>query len=633
MNTTGAMSGSAPNQTHAIKHGDTFAVFDLFGDADALPECGVYHQDTRFLSRLALRINNESPALVSSAVSDDSVVVTVDLAGSGVRIRRTKFLWDATLHERLEIENDGDSAIELSIEIDADFVDLFEVRGFKRARRGRLDAARVRGDAIEFSYQGLDQQRRYTSIRFDPPPDESVRSRVCFQLKPAKTLLDLSVRCELGKRSSASIADFNDALRRLRSAPAINVGQKFVTKDEQLNAWLHRSLADLRMMLTETSSGVYPYAGLPWYSTVFGRDGIITAFECLSFDPTIARGVLTYLAATQATEESPQRDAQPGKILHETRGGEMAACGEVPFDRYYGSIDATPLFVMLAGAYYDRTADVDLIRSIRPNIGQALNWIDHFGDLDGDGFVEYERSARGGLRNQGWKDSDNAIFHAEGALAEGPIALCEVQAYVFAAKIAAANLARILEENALAEQLDRQAEALRRQFEEIFWCEELGTYAIALDGRKKPCQVRSSNAGHCLFAGIVNQDRAARVGATLMNEESFSGWGIRTIAATESRYDPMSYHNGSIWPHDNALIAAGFARYGLKKEATAIFQALSHASTHFELNRVPELFGGFARESGVGPTRYPISCSPQTWSACAVFLLFESGGQTVPSII
>ena len=615
------------SQSHAIKHGDTFAVFDLSGDIDVLPECGVYQQDTRFLSRLALRVDGERPSLVTSAISDDSVIVSVDLACRDVRIRLTIFLWDATLYERLQIENSGSSPVELSIEFDADFVDLFEVRGFKRTRRGRMDPPRVRGDMIRFSYKGLDRQRRRTTIRCNPPANGSAGSRMSFRVGPKiQTVLDVSVRCELNDQTPESARGFDEALRRLRSAfsRAGEVGGEFVTRDEKLRAWLHRSLADLRMMLTETPDGVYPYAGLPWYSTAFGRDGIIIALECLSFDPSIARGVLTYLAATQATEENPDRDAQPGKILHETRAGEMAACGEIPFDRYYGSIDATPLFVMLAGAYYDRTADVELIQLIWPNIERALDWIDNFGDLDGDGFIEYASSARGGLRNQGWKDSDNAIFHADGSFPDGPIALCEVQAYVFAAKRAAANLAKILNNDGLGKRLNDQAEKLRLRFEEIFWCEELSTYAIALDGNKQLCRVRSSNAGHCLFAGIVSRDRALRVAGVLMSEESFSGWGVRTIATTESSYDPMSYHNGSIWPHDNAIIAAGFARYGLTTEAEAIFRALLDASTHFELNRMPELFGGVTRQSDAGPAHYPISCSPQTWSACAVFLLIEA---------
>jgi glycogen debranching enzyme len=626
MNTPGITSDSSTRQTHAIKHGDTFAVLDRFGDIGVAPESGLYHHDTRFLSRLALTVDNERPTLISSAISDDSAVVTSVLAHKEFRIRRTTFLWNATLYQRLEIEDGRGSPIQLTLEVSADFVDLFEVRGFKRALRGCQNRPRVGENAIQFSYHGLDHRRRRTTIQFDPSPDELAKTQVCFRLQPGmQTVLDVSVRCESDDETWTPVANFDDALRQLRSQLShATADRQIVTADEQFKAWLSRSVADLRMMLTETAHGVYPYAGLPWYSTAFGRDGIITALECLSFDPSIARGVLGYLAATQATEENQDRDSQPGKILHETRAGEMSACGEILFDRYYGSVDATPLFVMLAGAYYERTRDIDLVRSIWPNLERAIGWIDTFGDVDGDGFVEYARSARGGLRNQGWKDSDDAIFHADGSFPDGPIALCEVQAYVFAAKHAAANLARILGKNALAEQLAGQAETLRSQFEGTFWSDELSTYVIALDGRKRPCRVRSSNAGHCLFAGIASADRASRVAATLMSDESFSGWGIRTIAATESRYDPLSYHNGSIWPHDNAIIAAGFARYGLNKEASAILQALFDASIRFELNRMPELFGGHAREPGSGPTPYPVSCSPQTWSACAVFLLIEA---------
>jgi glycogen debranching enzyme len=334
--------------------------------------------------------------------------------------------------------------------------------------------------------------------------------------------------------------------------------------------------------------------------------------------------VLEYLAATQADSVSHEQDAQPGKILHEMRSGEMAILGEVPFGRYYGSVDSTPLFLMLAGAYYQRTGDLALIREIWTNIERALSWIDRYGDADGDGFVEYARESRNGLVQQGWKDSYDSIFHRDGTLAEPPIALCEVQGYTYAAKIAVSALSRALGDAQRADALADAAAKLRERFEAAFWCEDIGTYALALDGRKAPCRVIASNAGHCLYTGIASDDHARRVAQTLLAQPSFSGWGIRTVARSEARYNPMSYHNGSVWPHDNALIAAGFARYRMRSEANRVLSALFDASRSFDLHRPPELFCGFLRRPGESPTLYPVSCSPQMWSSGAVFLLLTA---------
>src|SRR5690606_2261305 len=397
-----------------------------------------------------------------------------------------------------------------------------------------------------------------------------------------------------------------------------------ISVNSQFNHWINRSEIDLISLLAETPHGKYPYAGVPWYNTPFGRDGIITAIETLWLAPEISKDVLLFLARNQADALIPEQDAEPGKILHEARNSEMANTGEVPFKQYYGTIDATPLFIMLAGMYYERTADIELIKAIWPNIKSALHWIDNYGDLDGDGFVEYKFKAKNGLTNQGWKDSFDAVMHKDGRLADPPIALCEVQGYVFSAKKHAAKLARVLNDEALSIRLDREAEKLKQIFNEKFWDDELNCYVLALDGEKKPCRVVSSNAGQCLFTGIADYDKAAKLAEVLLSNDMFTGWGIRTLSSAEARFNPMSYHNGSVWPHDNALIAYGLSLYGFTEHSLKIMEALFDSSLYIDLQRLPELFCGFKRRPNEGPTAYPVACSPQAWSVAVVFMLLQA---------
>ena len=626
-----------------LKQGDTFALFDTLGDIiqpGATPG-GLFHNDTRYLSGVQLLIDGQRPLLLSSAVEDDNVVLTVDLANPDIyqggkivlpretlHVRRSKFLWAGTCHERIAVHNFGASAQKcfLSISFAADFADLFEIRGLTRVRRGAESSACLDRQTVEFRYDGLDGIQRRTEIHFDPAPHRLSTGEALFalELKPGENVsLVMTVCCADGRGERKPFSQPYRAARRA-AARAASLGGSVTSSNALANRMLHRAGADLSMLITDTDKGPYPYAGTPWFSTPFGRDGIITALEMLWIDPSLAKGVLQFLAATQASKSDATADAEPGKILHEMRRCEMANLGEVPFGRYYGSIDSTPLFVLLAARYYARTGDEETIKALWPNIQAALTWIDKYGDRDGDGFVEYYRLSENGLTNQGWKDSQDSIFHADGRLAEGAIALAEVQAYVYAAKLGAAQLARMLGNLDAATALSDAAERLRQRFEQKFWCEEIGTYALALDGEKNPCRVRTSNAGQVLFCGIAAPERAVRVGDMLMAPEMFSGWGVRTVASDCPRYNPMSYHNGSIWPHDNALIALGLARYGLKRAAGDIFTGQFYAASHMELMRFPELFCGFPRRRGTAPTLYPVACAPQAWASAAPFALLEA---------
>lgn len=622
----------------SLKHGDAFAVFDAYGDIGFIrtePE-GLYFNDTRFLSWYGLRLEGMRPLLLDCVLQDDNSTLSIDLAnpdihaGSAivlphgtVSIERTKFLWNAVCYERIGFRNFGSSTTRFRIEIgfSVDFHDLFEIRGTARKRHGSCEPVLTKEGAA-FHYKGLDGAERRTELRFRPAPSRLETHRATFdiELEPnCRRSIFVWILCEDGKEPP--VQAFGSAFRSRRRALRLKAGAvaSIHSSNALFNEVCQRSIADLYMLMTRTPYGLYPYAGIPWYSTIFGRDGLITAMLFLWLDPAIAKGVLGYLAATQAKTANPLADADPGKILHERRNGEMARLGEVPFGLYYGTVDATPLFVMLAGMYFDITGDSETLTEIWENVKAALRWIDDFGDADGDGFVEYSARSKPGLVNQGWKDSHDSIFHADGHLADGPIALCEVQAYVFAAKMHAAKLARHMGEPYLEARLRKEALALQDRFEDAFWCEDLGTYALALDGSKKPCRVRASNAGHALFAGIAAPKRAARVAHSLLGPNSFSGWGIRTVASGEARFNPISYHNGSVWPHDNALIAIGLARYGFAAQAGRVFSAIFEAAAYQELRRLPELFCGFARKPHRGPTAYPVACSPQAWASAAPF--------------
>jgi glycogen debranching enzyme len=635
-----ARSSLVEIQTPVLMRGDVFAVFDRCGDLRPLGPggYGLFYNDSRHLSKSVLRLGNASLLLLSSTVTQDNSRFSVDLTNPqfdlpdgcslphrSVHFQRTKSLQGNACHEEIQVRNYNliQVSFDLVLELEADFADIFEIRGHSRAKPRQLLSPGINDSSLTFAYRGLDKVLRKTIVASSLRPLVLTGSEMRFRIE-----LEPQEEKAFAITVSCSADDEHAFSTRRHSAPAPADERprtcEIATANAHFNDWINRSRADLEMMITTTPEGLYPYAGVPWFSTVFGRDGIVTALEYLWVCPEVARGVLRYLAATQSTEQNPAQDAEPGKILHETRKSELARIGEVPFGRYYGSADSTPLFLYLAAAYFERTGDREFIQSIWLNIELALQWIDRFGDRDGDGFVEYGRRSQKGLIHQGWKDSSDSVFHADGRLAEGPIAICELQAYVYAAKRGMASLAKMLGHAEKAETLDREAESLRQRFEAAFWCEEISCYALALDRDKRQCQVRSSNAGHCLFTGIAEPERARKLMRMFTDKDFFSGWGIRTISASEKRYNPMSYHNGSVWPHDNALIGFGCAQAPQKELACQILTGLFDASVFLDLHRLPELFCGFSRQPGTGPTLYPTACSPQAWSAGAVFLLLQA---------
>ena len=673
----------ARTSQYVLKSGDTFVVNDPLGDINGLDD-GLFVNDTRMLSQLRLTFGGRAPSLLSGNVSNDNASFTAHLTnrplppigGEGtpegvIHVERLRILSGTVLYEAITLTNYGysDAVVPLSISFASDFKDMFEVRGLKRTQHGTTEPPKVGRDDVRLCYVGLDRVQRHVDVAFAPTPNHLFADRADYTIElsahacvsiylsvaahtralaaqqgaepasahvaqpphsshPAHLTQIDAMRPRVGRAAvRAALANAHLSMRERRRATA-----RLRSSNPLFNAWLERSFADLSLLTTDLPTGPYPYAGIPWFSTPFGRDAVITSLQTLWLQPWLARGVLRFLAEHQAREDSKFRDAAAGKIMHEMRKSEMAATGEVPFALYYGGVDTTPLFIVLAGAYASRTGDHAFIAELWPALERAAQWVANVCDKNRNGLVDYRCESDRGLANQGWKDSHDSVFHADGRMPDGPIALVEVQAYACAAFDTMAEFAT---QRGLAEDSARyaaRAAALRERVEALYWMPDQDFYGIALDGHGELCRVLASNAGHLLAFGLPSRARGEAVARQLQSTLFHTGWGVRTLAAGQARFNPMAYHNGSVWPHDNALCARGLARYGNKQAAVRLLQALFEAAVSFDM-RLPELFCGFTRQRGEPPTAYPVACLPQAWAAGAPFMMLEAClGVTVDAV-
>jgi len=597
---------------------------------------GLYYRDCRFLNGYELTVSGRKPeVLIHTAEAGFMATLGLsnpDLNFDGHRVTRhsVEIRWERvtsaeelTLRDTLVLRNLTYEPIRFSLDFrfDASFEDIFAIRGLFQGKRGVVSDPRWENDTLCFEYSGADKIERALVIQFSQSPDEKIpkgaRYRIALDprgLRDVELTLKVSTS-EQEKETAPQLADRESGKIAKRSRPWFENKAEVSSNSEILSRVMDRSMRDLGLLRSTLDGGAgYFAAGVPWFVALFGRDSIITALQTLAYDSSIAEHTIRLLARYQGTQPNAYRDEEPGKILHELRVGEMAHLGEIPHSPYYGTVDATPLWLVLVGKHAAWTGETRLFNELRPQIDAALNWIEQYGDTDDDGYVEYACQTEKGLANQGWKDSGDSIVNADGSLAEPPIALIEVQGYVFEAKMEMAALFRRAGDSKRAAELQRQAEKLRDQFDRDFWLAE-GHYALALQKDKRPAAVIASNAGHALWSGIARPERARVTAEQLLFREMFNGWGVRTLSSAALRYNPLAYHLGTVWPHDNSLIAAGFKRYGLDHEALRIMSGLMEAAVHFEDYRLPELFGGFAREDYGAPVSYPVACQPQAWSA------------------
>lgn len=638
--------------TAVLRHGALTLVSDPFGDLH--PDSrglGLYLGDTRVLSALAVLVDGSRPTLLQSEPggSDRGVVQLTNpelrhdptriaesarLATQSIGIRRERVLDPAGLHERVHVANFtmARQTVELGLLLDCDAADIFEVRGYAREERGRLDDIALDGDTVRFGYRALDGRRLLTTVRLGTAPshlgasppdrDASVLARWDLDIGPEEAVVvswEVAASWRPRRTDGASLEPRRPAWSRHEPARA-----RIETDDGLLNSVLARSLADIAVLETVGPGPGESFlaAGIPWFATLFGRDALLAAMFLLPVRASIATHTLRTLARLQATGRSDREDAEPGKIIHELRTGEMAATGEVPFGRYYGAADTTPLWLLLLARHHAWTADDALLDELWPHAMAAIGWLD--AQLADGGLVTYRTRAPRGLRNQGWKDSHDSVRDRRGTAADPPIALIEIQAYAAEALRSISRLAARRGDEALASRLRAAGDDLARRLDARFWCPDLERYAMALDGAGRPADALASNVGHALWQGALPEGRAASVARDLAGPRMSSGWGLRTYAAGQPGFNPLGYHLGTVWPHDTAIAVAGLRRYRLDHEAALLANGLLDAARTFPMFRIPEVFCGFARAETGHPVAYPVACSPQAFAATAPFLLLQA---------
>jgi glycogen debranching enzyme len=628
-----------------IRERDLFLLTDVNGQVPRGDPngYGLYYEDTRYLSAYEFSFATARPIVLLSTAqlgfSSEHVLTNPSMSDARgqkvprgtIHIQRLRVM-DDMLEETIRIINHNSFPVELELAflLSADFADIFEVRGYKPSGRGQIHEPRWQNGAFVFGYKGRDARPRQTVVAFDPPPDD-VRtegdSALAFFRLPLHNQEGTTLALIVSTTGTTPVFARRRRFEKLsaRFKEWLEGCTRIVSDNNLFNAVLERSLADLRMLWNYGDGGpAYPAAGTPWYDTLFGRDACITGLQTLAFRPDIARNCLASLARRQGSKFDSWRDEEPGKILHELRKGELTAIGELPFSPYYGSIDSTPLFLWLAGEYYRWSGDIGFLAEIETNLRNGLYWLEKHGDSNGDGYIDYEKRSERGLVNQGWKDSSDAMIHEDGSPMKPPISLVEVQGYAFAAMTTLAPVFLALGDRQTAYRLRRQAVALRRRFNSDFWLPRKKFYALALDGDGTPSASVTSNPGHGLWTGIVDQDKARHVVRRLMNDDMFSGWGIRTLSAESPRFNPLGYHLGTVWPHDNSAAAMGFKRYGFRQELNTLARSLYTAATSFPYYRLPELFGGSALSPYPTPVPYPVACRPQAWAAGSILLITQA---------